>query len=118
MEIHIKRVYDPPSPDDGLRVLVDRLWPRGLKKEDATIDVWAKDLAPSTNLRKWFSHDAGRFEEFAGQYRDELRQSAADLVRIGITASRVALLYAARSTSCNHAVVLQSWLLQNAPDAT
>ena len=72
MSIRIKRVYDDPGDDDGLRVLVDRLWPRGLKKADARIDLWAKDLAPTSPLRKWFGHDASRFGEFRSRYLDEL----------------------------------------------
>jgi uncharacterized protein YeaO (DUF488 family) len=112
MEIRIKRVYDSPSPDDGLRVLVDRLWPRGVKKADAAVDVWAKDLAPSSELRKWFNHDGNRFEEFAHRYRDELDSANVSLEPIMTAADHdvVTLLYAARNPTCNHALVLQNWL--------
>ena len=68
------RVYDPPAPDDGARVLVDRLWPRGLKKDAAALDAWCKEIAPSTELRRWYGHDPARFQEFAARYRAELEQ--------------------------------------------
>lgn len=71
--IKLKRIYDPVSPDDGKRILVDRLWPRGIKKEDARIDEWLKDIAPSDQLRKWFSHDPSKWEEFKRRYREELK---------------------------------------------
>jgi uncharacterized protein YeaO (DUF488 family) len=71
--IKLKRVYEEPSPTDGLRVLVDRLWPRGLTKERAAVDLWLKEMAPSTELRKWFGHDPARWEEFQARYREELR---------------------------------------------
>lgn len=73
--LRIKRVYDEPSPDDGARVLVDRLWPRGVKKEDARIDEWRKDLAPSDDLRKWYGHDREKWDEFRRRYRQELDSS-------------------------------------------
>ena len=116
MEIRIKRVYAPPSPDDGLRVLVDRLWPRGVKKEIAAIDVWAKELAPSTELRKWFNHDEERFAEFAKRYRRELESSDVNLARSGISGSVLTLIYAARDPACNHAIVLMNCLMEQVVD--
>ena len=112
MEIRIKRVYDPSNADDGLRVLVDRLWPRGVKKADAAVDVWAKDLAPSTELRQWFNHDEDRFEEFAHRYRAELDSDELSLEPVMAATDHgvVTLLYAARNPTCNHALILQSWL--------
>ena len=72
MQVQIRRVYDPPQPDDGRRVLVDRLWPRGLSKERARLDDWCREIAPSTELRKWYDHDPDRYVEFARRYRAEL----------------------------------------------
>ena len=72
-KVRVRRVYEPPEPDDGVRVLVDRLWPRGLRKATAAIDEWCKDVAPSDQLRKWYGHDPGRFAEFARRYRPELQ---------------------------------------------
>ncbi|RWA23475.1 DUF488 domain-containing protein [Mycolicibacterium brumae] len=76
-DIRVRRVYDDPSPDDGRRVLVDRLWPRGVSKEHAKLDLWCKDVAPSTELRKWYNHDPALFDEFAERYRAELTAPAA-----------------------------------------
>src|SRR3546814_13550537 len=78
--VRVKRAYDPPQPSDGQRVLVDRLWPRGLRKDEARIDLWLKDIAPSAELRRWFGHDPARWEEFRRKYREELRERA-ELVR-------------------------------------
>lgn len=112
MNIRIKRVYDPAAPADGLRILVDRLWPRGLSKADAAIDVWAKHLAPSHELRRWFGHAEHRFEEFARRYRLELGSLAGEIDELMESAGggTVTLLYGARNTKCNQAVVLQRWL--------
>ncbi len=107
--IQIKRIYDQPADDDGFRVLVDRLWPRGIKKEDAKVDLWAKQIAPTTELRKWFDHDPTKFDEFRSRYMREL-ESNPDAVKqmIDLADDRViTLLYAARDTTCNHAVVLR-----------
>jgi len=113
MRVAIKRVYDEPSPDDGTRVLVDRLWPRGIAKGDAQIQVWAKELAPSTELRRWFGHEPGRFQEFARRYQTELRRNedavAHLLDRIDLR-KRLTLVYAAKNPQCNHAMVLQQYL--------
>jgi uncharacterized protein YeaO (DUF488 family) len=111
MQVHIKRIYEQPSPSDGFRVLVDRLWPRGVTKADAAIDMWAKDLAPSSQLRQWFGHEKTKFAEFARRYRLELGNRSAEINKLVSSASSaVTLLYAARDAECNHAVVLQAWL--------
>ncbi|MGC5629291.1 DUF488 domain-containing protein [Georgenia sp. Z1344] len=112
MGLRIKRVYDDAAEADGYRVLVDRIWPRGVKKEDARIDEWLKDVAPSTDLRKWFGHDPDRYEEFAGRYESELDGSDAlshleDLVDEHRT---VTLVYAAKDTEHSHAKVLAGLL--------
>ena len=110
--VHIKRVYDPPLKTDGYRVLVDRIWPRGLRKEDARIDAWMKDIAPSTELRKWFNHEPEKWVAFQEKYRAELRQLGEKLddVRARAKKERVTLLYSARDTDHNQAVVLQEVL--------
>ena len=105
-----KRAYEPPTQRDGYRVLVDRLWPRGLRKADAHVDVWLKQVAPSTELRKWFAHAPERFPEFRARYLRELSASPSrpaldELARRGAT-SNVTLLYAARDEAHNNAVVL------------
>jgi uncharacterized protein YeaO (DUF488 family) len=111
-EIRCKRVYEPPEAGDGLRVLVDRLWPRGLRRESAEIDVWARDLAPSEELRRWFDHEASRFVEFRRRYRAELRERREDLEGLlGKAGDRpLSLLYAARDHERNNAVVLAELL--------
>lgn len=103
-----KRVRDAADADDGHRVLVDRLWPRGLPRAQALVDTWLKDVAPSDDLRRWFGHDPDRFEEFARRYRDELHDSAAwsELRRIARGHDAVTLLYDARDTEHNNAAVL------------
>ena len=113
--IKIKRIYDPPADDDGLRVLVDRLWPRGVKKEKAGIDYWAKDLAPTIALRKWFDHQPARFDEFRTLYLKELddKTEVANEICSKAEDHAVTLLYAARDRSCNYAVVLQDYLSQD-----
>jgi uncharacterized protein YeaO (DUF488 family) len=109
--ITIKRVYDPPASKDGQRILVDRLWPRGLRKEAAALDLWAKELAPTTPLRQWFDHRPDRFTEFKRRYRDELKKNpvvADTLHHIG--KARATLLYGAKDPAINHAVVLAAFL--------
>ncbi len=110
--IRIKRVYDPPDPSDGLRVLVDRLWPRGLKREEARIDEWRKELAPSDELRRWFGHDPRRWEEFQKRYREELLEKGEALYGLLGLAKRgkVTLVYGARDPEHNNAVVLKALL--------
>ena len=116
MQIFSKRVYDKPIPTDGIRVLVDRLWPRGLKKKDAAIDVWAKDLAPSSELRKWFAHEDEKFEEFARRYRLELEKAADAINKVNASGKgrTLTLVYAAKNAKCNNAVVLQARLKRQA----
>ena len=110
--IRLKRVYDPPGASDGLRVLVDRIWPRGLSKEKAAVDLWAKEVAPSTELRKWFHHDPDRWEEFQSRYRSELklRPEALANLRTRCASGPVTLLFAAKDTKRNHALVLRAIL--------
>jgi uncharacterized protein YeaO (DUF488 family) len=109
--IRIQRVYEAPAAGEGLRILVDRLWPRGLKKENAALDLWCKDVAPSPQLRLWFGHRAERFEEFAQRYREELHGNPAvdDLLQF-IGRRKALLLYAARDPEVNHALVLADHL--------
>jgi uncharacterized protein YeaO (DUF488 family) len=110
--IKIKRAYDEPSPEDGRRVLVDRLWPRGLTKEKARIDEWLKELAPSTELRKWYSHDPAKWKEFKKRYRDELRGKEASLDGLKADARKgtVTLLFSSRETELNNAEALKEFL--------
>lgn len=112
MKLRLKRAYEPPADGDGLRVLVDRLWPRGLARRDAAVDLWLKDAAPSPELRRWFGHDPQRWTEFRQRYRAELREGseAIEILR-GRAGSGVAtLLYAARDEAHNHAIVLKDFL--------
>ena len=112
MQIRLKRAYEEPSPQDGTRILVDRLWPRGVKKEDAAIDVWLKRIAPSTELRKWFGHDPARWDEFRERYYAELDQAveAVDELLGYIEAGRVTLVYAAKDSAHSHALALRDYL--------
>ena len=114
LDVRLKRAYLPPSPDDGTRVLVDRLWPRGLRKSDAAIDRWLKEVAPSTELRRWFGHDPSRWEEFGRRYRAELSRDAAPLneLRKAAHGARLTLVYAARDEVHNEAVILHDLLIQ------
>ena len=116
--ISIKRIYEPADPADGCRVLVDRLWPRGVKKDEALIDAWLKDIAPSHELRKWFDHDAAKWPEFADRYRAELngpeQAAALQQLRELATAGDLTLVYSARDSTHNNAVVIQD-LLTGAP---
>lgn len=111
----IKRAYEPWHPDDGTRVLVDRLWPRGLTKSRAHIDLWLKEIAPSPTLREWFGHDPARWNEFRRRYREELRELGAHVARMEDLAmlGRVTLIYAAQDTVHNHAHVLADYLGQH-----
>ena len=110
--LQLKRIYDEPSADDGFRVLVDRLWPRGLSKPAAAVDAWIKNVAPSPQLRKWFAHDPAKFDEFTKRYRAELAENPAldELRQIISEHPTVTLLYAARDTRTNQAVVLKGFL--------
>jgi uncharacterized protein YeaO (DUF488 family) len=110
--ILLKRAYDRPARGDGFRVLVDRLWPRGIKKEDLQLDTWAKELAPSTELRKWFAHDPSKWSEFRKRYRFELAQSHAskrigEILDVAKPSKTVTLVYGAKDTEHNEAVVLR-----------
>jgi uncharacterized protein YeaO (DUF488 family) len=109
-EVRLRRVYDDPSPDDGTRVLVDRVWPRGLARARAGIDEWAKAVAPSTELRRWYGHDPGRFEEFRRRYLAELaepeRQAALGHLRELARSGRLTLLTATRDIGHSQAAVL------------
>ena len=109
--ISIKRAYEPPSPSDGRRILVDRLWPRGLKREGAAIDLWVPDVAPSSELRRWFGTDVSRWPEFVRRYRDELADpdhaAALDVIIHEAREGAVTLLFAKRDTVYNNAAVLK-----------
>ena len=114
--LRLKRAYEPAGPDDGARILVDRLWPRGVSKAKAALDEWIKDVAPSTELRKWFSHDPARWAEFQRRYRAELRGQSETLARIRDLAREhvVTLVYSAHDEQHNDAVVLRAVLLGDA----
>jgi uncharacterized protein YeaO (DUF488 family) len=116
LNIRVKRVYDPPEPDDGYRVLVDRLWPRGMTRESAHIDLWLKEVAPSAVLRTWFRHAPERWEEFRRRYKGELEEKDYLLNHIREKASneRVTLLFAAKSEDENNAVCLRDYLFESA----
>lgn len=111
-DIQVKRVYAPPGEEDGARVLVDRLWPRGLRKESLKLSLWLKEIAPSPQLRTWFGHDPARFEVFSQRYRKELAANAAAVGELQELAKRgrVTLLYAAHDMLHNHALVLADYL--------
>lgn len=110
--VRIKRMYDPPEPGDGRRLLTDRLWPRGMTKEAARIDDWIKELAPSTELRTWFGHDPAKWDEFKARYKEELQAKADLLAKLRAEAKKgtITLLFAARDTEHNNAVVLKEML--------
>lgn len=114
--IKIKRVYELPDQHDGRRILVDRLWPRGLTKEKAGIDLWLKEIAPSTELRKWFDHDPGRWEEFKDRYLAELKDNHEQirLLKQELDKGIVTLVYAAKDEEHNQAIVIQEndWLFR------
>ena len=112
MKIKIKRVYDEPEPGDGVRILVERLWPRGLSKKDAHMDIWLKDIAPSTELRKWFSHDPAKWEEFRGRYFKELnknREAVKELLDI-TEGSDVTFVYGSKEKEYNSAAALKDYI--------
>lgn len=111
-EIRLKRAYEAPGPNDGIRILIDRLWPRGITKEDAAIDHWFRDLAPSSELRRWFGHKAERWDEFQRRYAVELshhEERIAELLRLARDAP-VTLVFAARNEKHNNAVALRNIL--------
>jgi len=112
MAIDIKHIYDPPSTNDGFRILVDRLWPRGISKQKAKLDLWLKDIAPSTELRQWFHHDTDKFKEFSAKYKAELKNNPAveQLKDLVAKHSTVTLLYGAKDPKLNQAAVLKEYL--------
>lgn len=111
--VRLKRAYEHPGADDGTRILIDRLWPRGVRKIDAAIDRWVKDLAPSTALRKWFGHDPARWQEFRVRYAEEVLQHGDLLGKMRALArkGRITLVYSARDERHNDAVALRDFLL-------
>lgn len=111
--VKLKRAYQPSAADDGTRILIDRLWPRGVKKIDAAIDEWIKDIAPTTALRKWFGHDPTRWHEFRSRYDVEIRKHPEQLDRLSALARRglITLVYSAHDELHNDAVVLRAFLL-------
>jgi uncharacterized protein YeaO (DUF488 family) len=113
--LRIKRIYDPPAPEDGRRVLVDRLWPRGLAKEAVLIDEWLKEIAPSNGLRKWFGHDPAKWEEFRQRYFEELQGQKEALEHLQAEAKKgnVSLLYSARDAEHNNAAALRELLVNS-----
>jgi uncharacterized protein YeaO (DUF488 family) len=117
--IAIKRVYEPAADSDGQRVLVDRLWPRGIKKDDARLDLWLKHIAPSDELRKWFGHDPERWVEFQKRYREELKGKgdAVEELRDLLAKGKVTLLFGAHDEKHNNAVVLAEYLNRKAAGA-
>jgi uncharacterized protein YeaO (DUF488 family) len=117
MDIRLKRAYEPPSPSDGYRVLIDRLWPRGVSRERARLDAWEKDLAPSAALRTWFAHDPSRFAEFRRRYLLELRDQRRLLTELRRRARHgtLTLVYGARDPEHNDAVVLAEAIRRGVP---
>lgn len=109
MKIKIKRVYEKPDKEDGFRILVDRLWPRGLTKEKASVDLWLKDIAPSTELRKWFGHDPEKWKEFRKRYRNELKKNEGQvsLLKDQMKKGTVTLVYGAKDEEHNEAFILK-----------
>ncbi len=110
--VKIKRIYDPVSPDDGKRIYVDRLWPRGLKKSEAAFDEWLKEISPSSELRKWFGHDPARWQEFKKRYKKELegKEEIIEKLRKEAKSRTVTILYSAKETEHNNAVALKEFL--------
>ena len=112
MHVALKRAYETPDPEDGRRILVERLWPRGLSKEKAQVDLWLKDIAPSTQLRKWFGHDPDKWTEFKMRYRAELRDNGEQVARLRdeIGNGKATLVYGSRDNTHNAAIVLMDFL--------
>lgn len=111
--IKVKRIYEEPTSDDGYRILVDRLWPRGLSKEKAKVDLWLKEISPSNELRKWYNHEPEKWKDFKKRYKDELkdRKEALDkLKQLIIENKKVTLLYSAKNEDKNNAVALKEFL--------
>jgi uncharacterized protein YeaO (DUF488 family) len=112
MKINIKRVYEKPAKEDGIRILVDRLWPRGLTKRKASVELWLKDIAPTTELRKWFSHDPDKWKDFRKRYHHELKKNKeqVSLLKEQVKKGVVTLVYGAKDEVHNEALVLKEWL--------
>jgi uncharacterized protein YeaO (DUF488 family) len=110
--IQLKRIYEAPSKSDGTRILVDRLWPRGLTKEKARVDLWLKEVAPSDELRTWFAHDPAKWPEFKARYKAELKHNASQLALLkqAVVRGPATLLYGAKDSEHNEAIVLQDLL--------
>ena len=113
-QVDIKRVYEQAADEDGVRILIDRLWPRGVSKERAALSGWLKDVAPSPDLRRWWHHDPDRFQDFARRYRTELDDNPAleDLLSIVREHDRTTLVYAAKDPAVNHALILRDYIRQ------
>ncbi|MEM0141644.1 MAG: DUF488 family protein [Thermoplasmatales archaeon] len=114
MPIKLKRIYDKYSEDDGFRILVERLWPRGISKVEAHIDLWLKDVAPSTELRKWFNHEDDKWDEFQKRYKDELKNNSAlkTLRSLAVEHRNITLVFSSSNQAHNNAVVLYNLLKQ------
>jgi len=112
MDIKVKRMYEKAAKDDGIRILVDRLWPRGIRKKDASIDIWLKDIAPSNELRKWFNHDPDKWEQFKSRYFSELDQKAevVNQIKGRVKEDTLTLVYSASDTKHNNAIALKEYL--------
>lgn len=112
ISLHIKRIYDDPAPSDGFRVLVDRLWPRGISQEEARLDLWLGDIAPSPGLRKWFNHDPARWNDFLDRYFAELDERPEVITELfqKATTGKITLLFAAKDVQHNHALALKMYL--------
>jgi uncharacterized protein YeaO (DUF488 family) len=112
LDVLTKRIYDPAEPDDGYRVLIDHVWPRGISRDRARLDQWARELAPSDELRRWFNHVPERFDKFRSRYREELKQhdELLEQLRARARSGPVTILYAARDREHNNAVVLAELL--------
>jgi uncharacterized protein YeaO (DUF488 family) len=120
MTIRIKRIYEPKAKTDGCRILVDRVWPRGMKKEDAHLDHWMKEVAPSTALRKWFAHDPEKWSQFRKKYHAELKKNSSSLEELldaMHTCKTVTLLFSAKDEEHNQAIALRDYLLEHLPKA-
>ncbi|MEO8824110.1 MAG: DUF488 domain-containing protein [Ginsengibacter sp.] len=112
MKLNLKRIYEPPEKEDGFRILVDRLWPRGFTKEKAALDLWLKEIAPSTELRKWFNHDPDKWKDFQKKYQAELKENkeAVSTIKDHLKNGTVTLLYGAKDEVHNEALVIKDYV--------
>ena len=119
IRIRIKRIYDPPSPQDGFRILVDRLWPRGLSKEKAKVDLWLREISPSNELRKWYSHDPAKWAEFKKKYLGEIKEKKEefDLLRKKAREGTVTFLFSSKEDKLNNAVALKEFVERRRGDS-